>query len=53
MSFPYIKDKITWWLPNKACYKHWFSGAGFKWSWRWENIEIPTRPGAWPSGHYC
>jgi tRNA (mo5U34)-methyltransferase len=29
MAFPYLQDKITWWLPNKACYRHWFLGAGF------------------------
>jgi len=22
-------DNITWWYPNKTCYKHWFLGAGF------------------------
>lgn len=29
MGFPFAKDKITWWQPNKACYRHWFTGAGF------------------------
>jgi SAM-dependent methyltransferase len=22
-------DKITWWLPNEACFRHWFLAAGF------------------------
>lgn len=22
-------DAITWWYPNRSCYKHWFLGAGF------------------------
>jgi SAM-dependent methyltransferase len=22
-------DKISWWLPNEACFKHWFLAAGF------------------------
>jgi len=22
-------DKISWWLPNKACFRHWFLAAGF------------------------
>jgi SAM-dependent methyltransferase len=22
-------DRISWWLPNKAAYRHWFLGAGF------------------------
>ena len=27
---PYTNaDKISWWLPNEACFKHWFLAAGF------------------------
>ena len=27
---PYTKDdNISWWLPNEACFKHWFLAAGF------------------------
>jgi len=27
---PYTSiDKISWWLPNEACFKHWFLAAGF------------------------
>jgi len=27
---PYTNtDKISWWLPNEACFKHWFTAAGF------------------------
>lgn len=27
---PYTaEDKITWWLPNEACFRHWFLAAGF------------------------
>jgi SAM-dependent methyltransferase len=27
---PYTSDdKISWWLPNEACFRHWFSAAGF------------------------
>jgi SAM-dependent methyltransferase len=27
---PYTNDdKISWWLPNEACFKHWFQAAGF------------------------
>lgn len=27
---PYTaQDKITWWLPNEACFRHWFLAAGF------------------------
>lgn len=22
-------DKISWWLPNEACFRHWFLAAGF------------------------
>jgi len=22
-------DRISWWLPNEACFKHWFLAAGF------------------------
>ena len=30
MILPYTGiDKISWWLPNKACYEHWFKAAGF------------------------
>lgn len=30
MILPYTKvDKITWWLPNLECYRHWFMAAGF------------------------
>ena len=30
MVLPYTDiDKISWWLPNKACYEHWFKAAGF------------------------
>ncbi len=26
---PYTEiDKISWWLPNEACFKHWFQAAG-------------------------
>jgi SAM-dependent methyltransferase len=27
-------DKISWWLPNAACFRHWFLAAGF------ENVDI-------------
>ncbi len=28
---PYTEiDHITWWLPNAACFKHWFLAAGFR-----------------------
>ncbi len=23
-------DNISWWLPNEACFRHWFVGAGFR-----------------------
>jgi SAM-dependent methyltransferase len=23
-------DNITWWLPNEACFRHWFLAAGFR-----------------------
>jgi len=27
---PYTEDdKISWWLPNEACFRHWFLAAGF------------------------
>ena len=27
---PYTEvDKISWWLPNEACFRHWFQAAGF------------------------
>jgi SAM-dependent methyltransferase len=27
---PYTKeDNISWWLPNEACFRHWFLAAGF------------------------
>jgi SAM-dependent methyltransferase len=27
---PYTNvDKISWWLPNEACFRHWFLAAGF------------------------
>ncbi len=27
---PYTEtDRISWWLPNEACYRHWFQAAGF------------------------
>jgi SAM-dependent methyltransferase len=27
---PYTNaDKISWWLPNEGCFKHWFLAAGF------------------------
>ena len=22
-------DRISWWLPNRACFEHWFNAAGF------------------------
>ncbi|MBI1358011.1 MAG: methyltransferase domain-containing protein [Acidobacteria bacterium] len=28
---PYTQDdKISWWLPNEACFRHWFLAAGFR-----------------------
>lgn len=28
---PYTSnDKISWWLPNQACFRHWFEAAGFR-----------------------
>lgn len=28
---PYTtNDKISWWLPNEACFQHWFLAAGFR-----------------------
>jgi len=28
---PYTEiDNITWWLPNEACFRHWFLAAGFR-----------------------
>jgi len=28
---PYTEiDQITWWLPNEACFRHWFLAAGFR-----------------------
>lgn len=30
MDLPFTSiDKISWWRPNKACFKHWFLAAGF------------------------
>lgn len=30
MNLPWTDiDNISWWEPNKACYKHWFLAAGF------------------------
>jgi len=27
---PYTSDdNISWWLPNEACFRHWFLAAGF------------------------
>ncbi|HEY5172740.1 MAG TPA: methyltransferase domain-containing protein [Acidimicrobiia bacterium] len=23
-------DRISWWLPNEACFRHWFHAAGFR-----------------------
>jgi SAM-dependent methyltransferase len=23
-------DRISWWLPNEACFRHWFQAAGFR-----------------------
>lgn len=35
MDMPWTGDNhISWWQPNKACYKHWFLAAGF------EQVEI-------------
>jgi SAM-dependent methyltransferase len=31
MDLPWTRDNtISWWRPNKACYKHWFLAAGFR-----------------------
>ena len=28
---PYTSDdRISWWLPNEACFRHWFTAAGFR-----------------------
>jgi hypothetical protein len=28
---PYTEiDRISWWLPNEACFRHWFLAAGFR-----------------------
>ncbi len=28
---PYTSlDRISWWLPNEACFRHWFLAAGFR-----------------------
>lgn len=28
---PYTSsDKISWWLPNESCFRHWFLAAGFR-----------------------
>jgi SAM-dependent methyltransferase len=35
---PYTEiDKISWWLPNAACFRHWFLAAGF------ENVDISRK----------